>query len=364
MKHFSLLLTIILFSLLITANDGVFYANGNHLIPIFETDISVKKEILTLRKINNQYVEVTVYYEFFNPKDEKTIVVGFEAFSPEGDAERMPVNGFHPYIKDFTVLLNNTNLMYQVAFVSDSTYAKNGIVNSLREDQLKDEDGSYYYVYYFNATFKKGLNIVKHTYRYNLSGTVDMNYNIEYILTAAKRWANKQIDDFTLIIDTGEFESFFVNRTFFNNLTEWKIDGNGNAKFISQDRNYYFDTDAVKFNIRDGNIVFKQKNFNPQGELFLYSMNYNFTEDAFNYRTDALPYSLNQQERIADPLDGLSKKILRNLPFARRGYVFTNQEIQRYYETMTDWYIPDNSYKADINLLTGPEKELVLKWKD
>ena len=65
------------------ANDGAYYASGNHLIPISETDIAVKKEILTLKKIRNQYIEVTVYYEFFNPKAEKTITVGFEAFAPK-----------------------------------------------------------------------------------------------------------------------------------------------------------------------------------------------------------------------------------------------------------------------------------------
>ncbi len=51
------------------ANDGSYYASGNHLIPVFETDISVKKEILTLKKIRNRFIEVTVYYEFFNPQE-------------------------------------------------------------------------------------------------------------------------------------------------------------------------------------------------------------------------------------------------------------------------------------------------------
>ena len=32
------------------ANDGVFYAEGNHLIPITETDIRVQKEVLTLNR--------------------------------------------------------------------------------------------------------------------------------------------------------------------------------------------------------------------------------------------------------------------------------------------------------------------------
>jgi hypothetical protein len=67
----------LLISLITNANDGSFCASGNQLIPIFETAISVKKEILTLKKIHDKYIEVTVYYEFFNPKEDKNITVGF-----------------------------------------------------------------------------------------------------------------------------------------------------------------------------------------------------------------------------------------------------------------------------------------------
>ena len=67
-------LIIVIFSCLsaffATANDGVFYASGNQLIPITETDISVKKEVLTLNRVGD-HLEVTVYYEFFNPVGEK-----------------------------------------------------------------------------------------------------------------------------------------------------------------------------------------------------------------------------------------------------------------------------------------------------
>jgi hypothetical protein len=47
-------------------NDGAFYAKGNQLVPIRESDISVKKEILSVKKVRNDYFEITVYYEFCN----------------------------------------------------------------------------------------------------------------------------------------------------------------------------------------------------------------------------------------------------------------------------------------------------------
>ena len=91
MKWFLLLLSTALY-----ANDGAFFGSGNHLVPIMETDISVQKEILYLKKIQNKYIEVSVYYEFFNPKEDKEITVGFEAESPSGDVDGAPKNGHHP----------------------------------------------------------------------------------------------------------------------------------------------------------------------------------------------------------------------------------------------------------------------------
>lgn len=166
-------------------------------------------------------IEVTVYYEFFNPKEDKKITVGFEAFSPEGDVDGAPKNGHHPYMRDFNVELNNSVLKYNVAYVSDSLYNKKGKIKSLDLTKFNgNKSGNYvdfFYVYHFEANFKKGLNIIKHTYKYDLSGSIDYNYEFEYVLTAANRWANKQIDDFTLIIDTGEFETFSIDKTFFKN---------------------------------------------------------------------------------------------------------------------------------------------------
>ena len=64
--------------------------------------------------------------------------------------------------------------------------------------------------------------MIKHTYNYDLSSSVYINYEFEYVLTAANRWANKQIDDFTLIIDIGEFETFSIYKSFFKNNSNKK----------------------------------------------------------------------------------------------------------------------------------------------
>jgi hypothetical protein len=345
------------------ANDGAFYAKGNQLIPIVETGIAVKKEILTLKKIRNQWIEVTVYYEFYNPKDEKEITVGFEAFSPSGDVDGTPKNGLHPYMSDFTVQLNGSMLKYNVAYVTDSTYAKNGIIKSKKLPEvissIQDENYvDFFYVYYFKAKFKKGLNIIKHTYNYDLSSSVSDRYSFEYVLTAANRWSNKQIDDFTLILDMGEFESFKINKDFFKDGNDWLINGIGKSKEMKGVKDSDEEKDAVRFHIQKGNLVFQKINFRPRGELFVY--------EPFGYqnnpRTARLPFSYYLQNTIEEPKTELEKKILKNLPFARRGYIFQNADLKSFFEKQ-EWYIPNPNYEPDVDRLTETEKQWINKWQ-
>lgn len=216
-----------LFVLSMFANDGAYFISGNQLIPINETSVEVRKEILSLKKVGD-YLEVTVDYTFFNPeKKSKTILVGFEAFSPEGDANFYPKNGQHPYMMNFTVNMNNKVLPFSISYVSNENRQKEFSLAEISENNSNFDVDSFYYVYHFNATFTPGINKVIHTYTFQLLGSVDYLYNFEYILTAANRWANNKIDDFTLNIDMGVFESFCINETFFNSVNEWTVNGIG-----------------------------------------------------------------------------------------------------------------------------------------
>lgn len=357
------ILLFLLFSISnIFANDGAFFASGNQLIPVSETDIMVRKEILTLKKVNNKFIDVTVYYEFSNPKEEKNLIVGFEAFSPYGDVDGTPKNGQHPYMHNFTVELNNFQLKYEIAFVDDKSYSENGVIKGKK---LKDvinnindvNNVDFFYVYHFKAKFKKGLNIIKHTYRYDISGSIDYNYDFEYVLTAANRWGNKQIDDFKLIIDMGEFETFNINKSFFTNKLDWKMDGIGKSENVKGAKNTSIENDALKFHIQQGKIVFEKKSFKPTGELFVYSQRFMGFEN-FEY----LPFSYYQVDNIAKPKNDFELKILKNLPYARRGFVFKNADLKNYYEKL-DWYIPNPQYIPELNTLNKLEKEWLLNLK-
>ena len=53
------------------ANDGSFFMRGNQLIPLVESDISIQKEVLIVKRIEDDYVQITVAYVFYNPKEAK-----------------------------------------------------------------------------------------------------------------------------------------------------------------------------------------------------------------------------------------------------------------------------------------------------
>ncbi len=356
-----------------SANDGAFKVNGNQLIPMYETDISVRKEILSIKRIGSMQAQITVYYEFFNPKAEKAIEVGFEAFSPSGDADYSARKDGQRYISHFTVNLNDSAFGWQVVIVKDKSYYRDGKFRVMPFAEAKkasaEEGVDFFYVYHFKAHFRKGLNVLKHTYVVDLSSSVAEVYSLQYVLTAAKRWANKQIDDFTLQIDMGEYQEMDIARSFFSNAAEWSITGIGKA--IDRPRATAYDSvGGATFFVRNGQLVFKKENFRPRGELHLSESNgyaYSWwTEDrhkgkeaeGFDRRLDDLPFAVEASFDTKIAVDELSKRILRNLPFARRGYVFKVSEIQDYYSHQP-WYVADPNYQPVIAQLTVKEQELL-----
>jgi hypothetical protein len=374
-----LLLTLLFLQVLVrsNANDGAFRAAGNLLIPMYETDVAAKKEILSIRRINPQQAQIEVYYEFFNPGGAKTLEVGFEAYSPSGDADKTPQDGRQPYITRFTVNINGEAIPYKVAIVHDSIYYRAGqfrsipLAKAIKESQEEDYV-DFFYVYHFKCTFKPGLNIIRHTYIVDLSNSVIENYSLNYVLTAAKRWANRQIDDFTLRIDMGEFQDISIQNTFFKDVSEWHIDSTIKAFQLKGDRKNE-EHDTSEFFIRKGMIVFSKKDFKPIDELRIQAFsNYFYRShdeddgtgskkpDLFNSNKDRLPFSIEFQDGIFPPADELSRKILRNLPYARRGYIFKSADIASYYNRQK-WYLPDLAYKPVAGELTKKEQEWLQK---
>ncbi len=346
------------------SNDSIFYTAGNHLISLDKTDCSLSKEVLSIKRdiefcnegYEDNYLSVTVDYTFYNPGSEENVLVAFEAISPYGNVDVYPVNGNHPYVADFSIEMNGVPIESKVSIVDEENYYRNGTINSKTVDEVIDEyfnenKTEFLYVYHFMASFKSGENKIKHTYRFLLSRTVSTNYNFDYLLTTAKQWANQKIDDFTLHIELGTRESFFIEKTFFSDPKEWNIE---DGRMVS---------DSIKNRLQfitfSGGITFTTKDFVPAGELHVWSLK-DLPYQDFDYTRQNLPKKITlfgEQSTLKTSVDETSFQILKGLPYAIRGYVFEEDFIQQYYLTQK-WYRPNPSYKPALKDLT----ELEMDW--
>jgi hypothetical protein len=80
-----------------------------------------------------------------------------------------------------------------------------------------------------------------------------------------------------------------------------------------------------------------------------------FKKAQFYDRSDNYPAPLFSGD---DKLTPFQKRIVRNLPFAHRGYVFHNPQLKRYFEGLW-WYMPDYSYNGATDDFTKHEMELI-----
>lgn len=91
-------------SFCVEGNDGEFYGGGgSSLFPIFNDNVSVRKEVLkisyTKNLTNNKYVSdnlplhVEIDYEFYNHGNEQELLIGFEVMlePTEGGMKSHPI---------------------------------------------------------------------------------------------------------------------------------------------------------------------------------------------------------------------------------------------------------------------------------
>jgi hypothetical protein len=118
------LVIVILLSFLLSwpviANDGVFYAQGNTLIPLQETQVELRKEVLKFYLVDHNFAKVDVYFEFFNPGPTKTVTVGFVTPPAEGDISEQAAK--KPFISAFTVDVNGRKLPFKIKRLRETTF--------------------------------------------------------------------------------------------------------------------------------------------------------------------------------------------------------------------------------------------------
>ena len=358
------------------ANDGVFFVNGSQLVPLQENSISIEKEVLTISIGDDGYASVDVDYVLNNRGAAKSVVMGFEACAPYNDEAKMNPEGKHPYISDFTVTMNGRRLDCSNAVVASASGLGSDF-KPLDLSQWKTTEGldfeqsnnlydaktdsivHFAYAYYFTADFNAGRNNVHHTYRYRMSYGVGRTFEIPYWLTPAMRWANRQIDDFTLRVKAeGNSKHICMADSLFRAVPFNIIGDAGKCRIIKRP----YGEQMVEATLRNATLEWHARNFRPTDNITIQSADiiYAFTEKAsLGCFYDANEHYVPSWTKWPDNKFSVwEKRILRNLPYASRGYMFKDKKLQAYFKRFW-WYMPDPKVQATSDDFTSHEWEIV-----
>ena len=378
MKRITRCILLLLLGLVVRANDAVYLGSGNQLIPLQETQIAVAREVLTIRLLDNGRARVDVVYELDNRGEAKTVLMGFEADAPY-NAESASPDGRHPYMSDFRVEMNGQQQAYETAIVRPDI-AREGLqpidigpmkgspqwedMGNVFVSQTGDTCVHYACAYYFKAPFRPGRNTVRHTYEYALSYSVAACFELAYKLTPATRWANRGIDDFTLriVADHTAKHFFLADDSLFAQAPLRIAQGAGKLRPAR-----WQDADGFEVTLRNGVLEWHATGFRPESELHLVSADalQDFSHPALGSFYDrsegfleGITFRQQTQTDSVQTLGSREKRILRNLPYAHRGYVFHNRRLRRYFKHLW-WYMPDPAWEASTADFTPQELQLI-----
>lgn len=336
------------------ANDGVYLSSGSTIYPINETKISLEKEILSFKVINEE-AQVTVYFEFYNPESvTRKLKVGFQAPSPSGDVVDATSNSAP--IKNFRIQ-NQERLVPFKLLAAECENCNLKDTSELRFSQ--NETGIY--VYLFEVEFKPGLNIIQHSYSYPASSNVSIDQLYDYILKTGSKWSGGKIRDFKLQVDFGPNSYFFIKDIFGTNAS-WSIIGTG--KVTQTGFTYEYFNRMVR--ILSGHLEISVTNFTPKANLEIGIIN----SDSFISHlldSDDLPvkiynsliYKTTDLTHITtEPFSKEELKICRNAIYAQYGYAFRSKDLLDFFNQF-GWYIPDPNLAIKQISLTPDEQTYV-----
>jgi len=364
MKKILLAILFCLLSIFTFANDWEFGSEGEHIIPLKGSNMSIKKEKITL-KLTPDGMLVNVKFTFDNPTAENKIVGFVTPESGNGEEEdetTKPKRKAEPLkIKNFKTTVNGKEVKSNVELLS-KLLSKGVLDNNIIKEYTEKEKTFYNYVYYFNADFKQGENVVEHSYFYTGSyGVYERDF--EYVVTTISKWKNQTVEDFEIEVHPG---NYFVKLpySFWNNAKkiDWEIVGKGKMVTIAPTKKSN-DEDAtglerygiIYLKLNNGFVRYKTKNFSPNQDFYMTRMDnilgfeyefpegkvqgYKFKDKYFEILRE-VAYS--DYSEIVDSLKDLSDEdldIVRNYPYAFAGHDFARKDLKDYFSQFI-WYSP------------------------
>ena len=364
MKKILLAILFCLLSIFTFANDWEFGSEGEHIIPLKGSNMSIKKEKITL-KLTPDGMLVNVKFTFDNPTAENKIVGFVTPESGNGEEEdetTKPKRKAEPLkIKNFKTTVNGKEVKSNVELLS-KLLSKGVLDNNIIKEYTEKEKTFYNYVYSFNADFKQGENVVEHSYFYTGSyGVYERDF--EYVVTTISKWKNQTVEDFEIEVHPG---NYFVKLPYSfwkdNKKINWEIVGKGKMVTIAPTKKSN-DEDAtglerygiIYLKLNDGFVRYKTKNFSPNQDFYMTHMDnilgfdyefpegkiqgYKFKDDYFTTLRETI---YDDYPNIVSSLKDLKDKdldIIRNYPYAFAGYDFAKKDLKDYFSQFI-WYSP------------------------
>ena len=130
--------------------------------------------------------------------------------------------------------------------------------------------------------------------------------------------------------------------------------------------------EVIEVTLRNGTVEWHAKNFKPKENMFINSADIILDGDigAFYDRGRYMPQPTidfkkfygRQAKNEAEEKE-LIGRVMRNLPYADRGYVFKDQKLQHYFESQW-WYMPDADWQMSTDDFTKQDFDVVNElWK-
>ena len=373
MKKIFLVILFCFLSIFTFANDWEFGSEGEHIIPLKGSNMSIKKEKITL-KLTKDGMLVNVKFIFDNPTAENKIIGFVTPESGNGDYGEPVKEKRKPEtleIKNFKTVVNGKEVKSNVDLLS-KLLSKGILDNKVIKEYKEKEKNLYNYVYYFNADFKEGENIVEHSYFYTGSYGVYQR-DFYYVVTTISKWKNQTVEDFEIEVHPGN-NFVKIPYSFWNNgkKINWEIVGKGKITSVAPTNPKNPDADGIEkygtsyLKLDNGFIRYKTKNFSPDIDFYMVLMHtilgfdyeypegsvqgYKFKDKYFEILRDVL---YDDYSNIVSSLKKLSDKdldIVRNYPYALAGYDFSRKDLKEYFSQFI-WYGPvSKNVTIDSNL--------------
>ena len=336
------------------SNDWEFGSRGEHMVPFKNSGMKIKDEKIMMKleqdKSGELQMKVKVRFVFENEEEGKKII-GFVTPEREdhdaeeensGKAKRLGITNFLSKVNGKTVSTQQKALQDVLS---------KGISDKETWEEYQEKKYWKSDVYYLEAPFSKGENVVEHEYYYTGSYGI-FEREFAYILTTISKWQDQRVENFELLLD---MKNAYVALpyTFWKNhkKIEWELLGEGKSVEVEEGEKQK----RVYLRMKNGVIRYRAKNFSPDKEFYAvvitdsrgtvgrvsnpknskYILHDKLTELLLRMQMEDREFYREDLEKLTEN----ELEILRNYPYAFAGYDFSRKDLKAYFSQFV-WYLP------------------------